>query len=124
MSPEPTTRTTTELKNPPIFPPKPLNGHKAQAERILAFLNLRAHRNYPATDTNLGFIIERLKEGTTERRAHAVISQRVDKWGEDDKMREYLRPATLFNRTKYNQYEGELPATAFRSIVEPMGDEA
>jgi hypothetical protein len=29
----------------------------------------------------------------------------------DEKMNEYLRPATLFNRTKFAQYQGELVTT-------------
>ena len=28
--------------------------------------------------------------------------------GHDEKMRNYLRPATLFNATKFSQYSGEL----------------
>jgi len=29
-------------------------------------------------------------------------------WGADEKMEEYLRPATLFNATKFAQYRGKL----------------
>ena len=34
-------------------------------------------------------------------------------WKGDAKMCKYLRPETLFNRTHFASYQGELPATAF-----------
>jgi uncharacterized phage protein (TIGR02220 family) len=43
-----------------------------------------------------------------------VIGRKTAKWKGDAKMEEFLRPATLFNRTKFAQYLGELPATAFQ----------
>ena len=38
----------------------------------------------------------------------AVVALKCREWGQDDKMEKYLRPATLFNREKFNQYAGEL----------------
>ena len=37
-----------------------------------------------------------------------VIAKKVREWGADPKMSTYLRPATLFNATKFAQYQGEL----------------
>jgi hypothetical protein len=37
-----------------------------------------------------------------------VIAKKCREWLHDEHMNEYLRPATLFNRTKFAQYQGEL----------------
>jgi uncharacterized phage protein (TIGR02220 family) len=85
----------------------PRNGHEARD--VLAWLNLKAGKNFEPSKTNLDFIRCRLKEGITAWQLRAVIAQKVRKWGTDEKMKEYLRPATLFNRAKCHQYVGELP---------------
>jgi uncharacterized phage protein (TIGR02220 family) len=84
------------------------------ARQILAFLNYKAHRNYQPSATNLDLIRARLQEGATVDQCRAVIGRKTAKWKGDAKMEEFLRPATLFNRTKFAQYLGELPATAFQ----------
>jgi hypothetical protein len=39
-------------------------------------------------------------------------------------MAKYLRPATLFNRTKAAQYAGELPPDIHDALLEPDDKEA
>jgi uncharacterized phage protein (TIGR02220 family) len=85
-------------------------GIKPQAEEVLSFLNEKASRAYRPTDANLELIAARLKEGATVDDLKGVVENRVAAWSCDDKMREFLRPATLFNRTKFSQYSGELGA--------------
>lgn len=84
-------------------------GRREAAKRILAFLNEQAKKNFHETDANLKIIEARLKE-YTEQQLRGVIVDRVDEWASDEKMSEYLRPATLFNATKCAQYIGQLPA--------------
>lgn len=84
---------------------------KPPAIEILDFLNLKAHKAYRPTDSNLGFIMARLREGATAGDCKQVIAKKVREWGTDEKMEPYLRPATLFNRTKFDQYVGELVET-------------
>jgi len=84
------------------------------ARQVLAFLNYKAHRNYQPTAGNLDLIRARLKDGATVDQCRAIIGRKTAKWKGDPKMEEYLRPATLFNRTKFDSYLGELPATAFQ----------
>jgi uncharacterized phage protein (TIGR02220 family) len=81
---------------------------KPLAIEILNFLNLKAQRAYRPTESNLGLIVARLKDGATLRDCKQVIAKKVREWGTDEKMGQYLRPATLFNRTKFDQYVGEL----------------
>lgn len=96
------------------------NGHdllttrslRAQAVEILSFLNDKAGRAYETVPANIDFIVARLKEGATVEDCRAVIAKKVREWLGDPEMNLYLRPATLFNRTKFAQYKGELVARA------------
>lgn len=75
---------------------------------ILMFLNEKANRKYPAVAANLEQIVARLKEGHTETQLRQVIARKCAEWKGDDWGDKYLRPATLFNRTKFANYVGEL----------------
>lgn len=77
------------------------------ARRILAFLNARTGKGFKDTVTNRRFVFARLEE-YTEEDIKAVIAYKVREWQKDPVMKKYLRPATLFNATKFNQYYGEL----------------
>jgi uncharacterized phage protein (TIGR02220 family) len=90
---------------------RPLDTH---AQLILDFLNHKAGRNYRPTPINLGFIRARLQAGATVDQCRAIIGRKTALWKSDPKMNQFLRPATLFNETKFEQYLGELPATAFQ----------
>lgn len=88
---------------------------RTAAKEILAFLNEKAGRNYRDVDTNLDKIIALLRKGTTVRQIRAVIGLRTEKWKGDAKMDEYLRPSTLFRPSNFENYVGELPASAFEA---------
>lgn len=79
-----------------------------EAIEIIRFLNEKAGRNYRPTPVNLKFILARFKEGYTTQDIKSVIAMKVREWQHDDVMSKYLRPATLFNCEKFNQYAGEL----------------
>ena len=81
---------------------------KAEAETILSFLNDRAKRAYQSVPANIDPIIARLREGVTSTQLRQVVVKKCREWLHDDKMANYLRPTTLFNRTKCAQYVGEL----------------
>jgi uncharacterized phage protein (TIGR02220 family) len=78
------------------------------AAEILAHLNAKAGRNYKPVPANVGLIAARLREGATADECRRVIDAKVGAWAADSKMRPFLRPATLFNATKFAQYVGEL----------------
>ena len=80
------------------------------ARRILAFLNEKTGRNYQAVKANLEMIESRIREGATEEQLMQVVAKKTREWLTDEKMNYYLRPATLFNRMKFAQYQGELVA--------------
>ena len=78
------------------------------ALRLLTFLNEKTGRVYQPVPANVDLIVARLKEGSTEEDCRAVIAKKCREWSTDVKMAEYLRPATLFGRTKFAQYRGEV----------------
>jgi len=81
---------------------------RVQALEALGFLNEKTGRNYQPVPANVDMIVARLKEGNTVEDCRAVIAKKCREWGADERMSEYLRPATLFNRTKFAQYRGEI----------------
>lgn len=81
---------------------------KKEAIAILNFLNEKSGKNYRPVDVNLNFIIARLKSGATFQQCKSVIAKKRRDWIGDENMAKYLRPATLFNKTKFEQYLGEL----------------
>lgn len=100
--------------SPSLKPLRTLSGKpdfKPLAIEILQFLNLKAGRAYRPTEANLGFIMDRLKSGNTVSDCKQVIAKKVREWAGNPDMDTYLRPATLFNRTKFDQYTGELVET-------------
>ena len=109
-------RSTTLSGNPPDLPDadppkaKPLNGahFNPMAREVLEFLNEKTGRHYRDSKPNMGLIVARLKEGVTVADCRSVIAKKCREWGKDEKMNQYLRPATLFNSTKFAQYVGEL----------------
>lgn len=89
---------------------KTLVALRRDAVEILGFLNEKAGRNYEPVMVNIEMIVARLKEGATPDDCRAVIAKKCREWKTDERMSLYLRPATLFNRTKFAQYKGELVA--------------
>jgi len=78
---------------------------------ILKFLNEKTGRRYQPVPANLKLIYARIKEveklGDDYSRLRQVIAMKTREWTGTD-MEQYLRPATLFNATKFSQYYGEL----------------
>ena len=81
---------------------------KIEAVAVLEFLNEKTGRRFEPVSANLNFIIARFKEGATRKACFQVIAKKFRDWSEKDGMLQYMRPATLFNKTKFWQYEGEL----------------
>ena len=84
--------------------PSKLDGGK----NILHHLNIVTGKAFKPVASNLKLITARLKEGHTEAEIIAVIDRKCSEWMHDDKMKQYLRPSTLFNAEKFNAYVGEL----------------
>lgn len=108
-------RTGQDIKRSNTLSGKP-DVHKQTAVEILTFLNAKTGRHYKPVKANTDMIVARLKDGATETELRQVIAKKTREWQGDEKMQLYLRPATLFNRTKFAQYQGEL--------LQPEGQDA
>lgn len=82
--------------------------YKQEAISLLSFLNEKTGRHYEPVEANVALIVARLREGATPDQCRQVIAKKAREWLPDEKMQGYLRPATLFNRTKFAQYHGEI----------------
>lgn len=128
LSPSPSPSSTPKnLENPsdslvgqtPDVPPEKPNEKgqqtkalNAAAVALLAFLNEKTGSRYQPVAANVKLIVARLQEGFTEKQIRQVIANRCLAWANDPKMEEYLRPATLFNATKFANYAGQLGKVA------------
>ena len=90
--------------------PKALSGSQANADaiRLLEFLNQKTGRRFRPSPTTLKPILARLQEYSFDE-CRGVIVRRWVKWKDDDKMRDFLRPSTLFGATNFAQYVGDVP---------------
>lgn len=79
-----------------------------ESQVLLNYLNDISGKSFKHVDSNLKLIKARLNEGHSEKDIYAVIDRKVTEWENDPKMAKYIRPATLFNAEKFNQYVGEL----------------
>lgn len=80
------------------------NRYSPSYERIVNHLNDRTGQHYrPSSRKTQSLIHARLEEGYTEDDLMAVIDSRAADWMDDDRMRRYLRPETLFG-TKFEGY--------------------
>jgi uncharacterized phage protein (TIGR02220 family) len=96
---------------------------KIVAQRVLEYLNARCGTRFAtsgkAAEAHMNYLIARIiNDGATEEQLLSVVNAKVEEWGADEKMRKFLRPATLFNRTNYANYVGQLAATPPPSATE------
>ena len=78
------------------------------AEKVIQYLNDKTGSKFRATPSHTKFIDARIAEGATPQDLIAVINRKCLEWLDDPKFSQYLRPSTLFNATKFNDYVGQL----------------
>lgn len=89
-------------------------GYHKDSRTVLHYLNEQCGRHFRETDTNLGFISARLEEsGVTLQGVMRMVSRQCARW-KGTGQEEYLRPETLFNKTKFDGYYAakDLPANS------------
>lgn len=108
-----------DLKNPPT-PPRgerlpaarkprtkrgPISAFDEVVERVIERLNQRSATTFLASGRATRTVIEALLlDGFTEDDLRVVVWHRAVLWGSDPKMREWLRPSTLFRPSNFEQY--------------------
>ena len=71
---------------------------------IIDYLNLKTGKHFRKSIANTTRAINaRIKEGFTVDDFKSVIDKKVIEWGKDERMKQYLRPQTLFG-TKFESY--------------------
>ena len=72
---------------------------------VIDYFNQRTNRGFsPKTETTRKAINARVADGYTLDDFKAVIDNRADAWSGDEKMREFLRPETLFRPAHFESY--------------------
>lgn len=85
-----------------------------QATEVLMFLNGKTGRKFPARNpkgaptANADVVMARFREGYTVEDCKAVIAAKYREWHHDEKMAKFLTPDTLFRRSNFERYLGEL----------------
>jgi uncharacterized phage protein (TIGR02220 family) len=91
----------------PAPAPAPAQGDDP-ATQVIAELNRLAGTSYrPSAESNRELVLARLSEGYSLDEVLAVVRDRVSRWKGDEKMAEYLRPGTLFRKSKFADYVGQ-----------------
>lgn len=65
----------------------------------------------PDADGNVSKVVSLLRSGRTEADLVAVVRDRARRWRGDEKMAEYLRPATVFGKQKFPDYLAQARTT-------------
>lgn len=78
------------------------------AETVIKYLNKVTGSSYRAVESNKRHINARIKEGASAADFKAVIDRKCSEWLDSPSMAQYLRPATLFNAEKFNNYLGQI----------------
>lgn len=87
---------TFKLEPHALFTSKP--------SEVIKFLNETSGRKFRETESNISFIKARLSEpGVTMDGVKAMIVRQWKRWA-GTSMEEYIRPETLFNKTKFDGY--------------------
>lgn len=73
------------------------NSYSNEIKEIIDYLNSKTEKKYTGkTKSHRDHIIARLKDGFTVADFKTVIDNQVSAWGNDEHMRQYIRPETLF----------------------------
>ena len=88
----------------------PDDGFRESLHAIIDYFNERCGTRYTYRNQSVNKMIHaRLSEGFTVDDFRTVIDTKASKWGNDPKMRDYLRPTTLFSPTHFEAYLNETP---------------
>lgn len=89
-----------------------------QARPILDHLNERAKTTFkPDTTITCRLIGKLLKRGYTQKDFEAVHNRKVEQWINDEKMRKFIRPQTLYAESNFEAYLNEKPAATVSRIA-------
>lgn len=80
------------------------------------YLNEKTGKSFkPNTAQTRKLISGRLNDGYTVDDFKKVIDVKFNEWGQDDKMKNYVRPETLFSPSKFEAYLNQSPSSGSKS---------
>ena len=93
-----------------------LDDFTKEAKTILEFLNQKTGKNYEPVPANMNMIKARLKERVDIGKSiksvvddvKSIIAMKCSLWRGDEKMEQNLRPKTIFDKTLFANYVGQL----------------
>jgi len=89
-----------------------------QARPIIDHLNERAKTTFkPDTTITCKLIGKLLKRGYTQKDFEDVHNKKIEQWTNDEKMRKFIRPQTLYAESNFEAYLNEKPATTVSRIA-------
>lgn len=98
---------------------KKSDAFESDLKAIIDHFNKRCGTRYTYRNKAVnGMIRARLSEGFTVEDFKTVIDTKAAKWEHDQKMRDYLRPKTLFSATNFESYLNESPQTSILDSVD------
>lgn len=93
-------------------------------QEIITYLNEKAGKNYSyKSAANKRLINGRMSEGRTVEDFKHVIEVKCEQWLKDEKMCEYLRPATLFSQKNFENYVNQGSVKKQNIPVDPRDKE-
>ena len=90
-----------------------------ETEEIISYLNSKAGTHYRNVDSNRKLITARMKEGYTVEDFKTVIDKKCDEWKGTD-MQQFIRPVTLFQASKFENYLNAPVKKKQQNVVIPM----
>lgn len=78
---------------------------------VIEYLNEKADKKFRDTPSSAKFIVARYKEGYMFNDFKKVIDNKCAQWIDTD-FDKFLRPSTLFNATKFQEYLAEKPTVS------------
>ncbi len=79
--------------------------NRKKAEQVLDHLNKTVGSAFSAkSENNIKIISDRINEGYHFHEFVTVIETKAAEWGNNPEMQQYLRPLTLFNKSKFENY--------------------
>lgn len=107
---ENTTEITTEITGKDPCPVSAKPDDEQDEFKVLDHLNRAAGLRYQKSRSSLGPIRGRLAEDFTAEELILAVDYTIAKWADDAKMRDYVRPETIFRQGKFPAYLGSAQA--------------
>jgi len=107
---ENTTEITTEITGKDSCPVSAKPDDEQDEFKVLDHLNRAAGLRYQKSRSSLGPIRGRLSEDFTAEELILAVDYTIAKWADDAKMRDYVRPETIFRQGKFPAYLGSAQA--------------